>query len=477
MRSYLFYDLETSGLSPCFDQVYQFAAIRTDAQLNILDQVEYAVQPTRDIIPSPIAMLTHQLPLELLLAGIPEHQAIANVHALFNQAGTISLGYNTLTFDDEFLRFNFYRHLLTPYTHQFKDGCGRMDILPMLVFYYLYKPDLLKWPMVEGKASLRLDALSKLNQLAEGQAHHAMVDVKATHALARILQQEEKVWHYLLGFFNKEEEQQRFHALTTTIIDKHETKLGLMIYCKWGPALHYQAPVLCLGEHRHYRNQLCWLRLDQEELLSADLEDIVEHAWVCNKKWAEPPFILPLQPRFIKDPEKLELAQEIIAMLAAQPELLEALQHHYLEYKHPVYPDTDIDAALYQISFMSREDEYLSRKLHAAPAAAKSKIKAEFVSPDLQVLAERYLGRFYYEHLTAREQAKFDAYLADIYYREDVQIFDYTHKDSQKKLLRMEALGQLQQEALPAGLKLEALTPVQAQRLRELEHYLRTLEV
>ena len=61
MNTYLFYDLETSGLNPCFDQIYQFAAIRTDMDLNPIEEIEIEVRPTKDIIPSPMAMVTHQL--------------------------------------------------------------------------------------------------------------------------------------------------------------------------------------------------------------------------------------------------------------------------------------------------------------------------------------------------------------------------------------------------------------------------------
>ena len=62
-KTFLFYDLETSGLDKAFDQVMQFAAIRTDASLNELERYEYPVAITKDIIPSARAMITHGQPL------------------------------------------------------------------------------------------------------------------------------------------------------------------------------------------------------------------------------------------------------------------------------------------------------------------------------------------------------------------------------------------------------------------------------
>ena len=51
--SYLFYDIETTGLNKAFDQVLQFAAVRTDNKLNELDRHSIRIKLRPDIIPSP----------------------------------------------------------------------------------------------------------------------------------------------------------------------------------------------------------------------------------------------------------------------------------------------------------------------------------------------------------------------------------------------------------------------------------------
>ena len=54
--------------------------------------------------------------MELALMTIkmlPEVHAIRHIHQIHNEPGTISGGYNTLGFDDEFLRFYFMK-LITP---------------------------------------------------------------------------------------------------------------------------------------------------------------------------------------------------------------------------------------------------------------------------------------------------------------------------------------------------------------------------
>src|SRR3546814_16712179 len=56
--SFLFYDLETFGTDPRRSRIAQFAAIRTDAQLNEVEApVEFFVKPADDLLPSPMATL------------------------------------------------------------------------------------------------------------------------------------------------------------------------------------------------------------------------------------------------------------------------------------------------------------------------------------------------------------------------------------------------------------------------------------
>ena len=184
-KTYLFYDIETTGLSKAFDQVLQFAAIRTDSQLNELDRFTVKVQLRPDVIPSPGAVITNRISLKDQVTGLCEYEAIRKIHHLINQRNTISLGYNSLGFDDEFLRFAFHRNLLPPYTHQFKNGCRRMDLLPIAVMFWLYKREVITWPQLNTKPSLKLEHINEVNQLASGPSHEATVDVEATLGLAR----------------------------------------------------------------------------------------------------------------------------------------------------------------------------------------------------------------------------------------------------------------------------------------------------
>lgn len=59
--SFVFYDTETTGLRIGFDQIVQFAAIRTDNDLNELDRFEIRSKLLPHVVPHPTALLTNGL--------------------------------------------------------------------------------------------------------------------------------------------------------------------------------------------------------------------------------------------------------------------------------------------------------------------------------------------------------------------------------------------------------------------------------
>ena len=55
--SYVFYDTETTGTDTTFDQILQFAAILTDADLRELDRFEIRCRLLPHVIPAAGALL------------------------------------------------------------------------------------------------------------------------------------------------------------------------------------------------------------------------------------------------------------------------------------------------------------------------------------------------------------------------------------------------------------------------------------
>ena len=60
-ETFLFYDIETTGLSRAYDQILEFAAIRTDAGLNEIERFSASLRLRQDVIPSPAAILVNRI--------------------------------------------------------------------------------------------------------------------------------------------------------------------------------------------------------------------------------------------------------------------------------------------------------------------------------------------------------------------------------------------------------------------------------
>jgi len=403
--TYLFYDIETTGLNKCFDQVLQFAAIRTDLELNELDRHFIHIRLNHDVIPSPSAIITHRISMEEIESGQPEIEAIHEIHRLMNMPGTISCGYNSLGFDDEFLRFSFYRNLLPPYTHQFANQCRRMDLYPITVMFYLFKHDAIDWPTRDGKITMKLEYLSETNQLSEGRAHNAMVDVEATLSLARKFIRHKNLWGYACGYFDKNEDVQRSQQLPISFATEQMTfREAVLINGNLGATSYYQAPVLSLGQHQHYKNQSLWLRLDNELLQTTTADTIAETTYVIRKRAGEQPILLPPLERFLihLTPERRELATANKLWLRNNPDILQLICDYHQQYCYPKVENVDPDAALYELNFPTAREEFLFQRFHLAKPEDKEKVALQFPNSIRQEQAIRILGR-HFPHVLSEE--------------------------------------------------------------------------
>jgi exodeoxyribonuclease I len=406
-NTYLFYDIETSGLNKCFDQILQFAAIRTDLELNELEQHNILIKLNLDVIPSPQAILTHNISVEQMQNGIGEYEAIKQIHRLMNHPGTISLGYNSLNFDDEFLRFSFYRNLLPPYTHQYANNCHRMDIYPLTVMYFLYQNKALQWPIMADKPSLKLEDLNTINKLIIGDSHDALIDVKITLELARNFIKYREIWDYLSTYFKKPMELQRIEKLS----------MAIMVDGIFGANNNYQTVAMSLGGHNHYKNQTLWLQLDSPKLQTTTLDSIPQTSYIVRKKATENYLLLPYSTKFSQylNAERLGLIADNQKWLQQNPQILHAISTYYKEYKYPIIANIDIDAALYQNGFATDREQTLCAKFHTLPISEKIKLLDKFANTKLLTQAIRLLGRNYPDSLPDNYANKFIADLKSIY--------------------------------------------------------------
>ena len=198
--SYFFYDLETTGLSASNDRLLEFAGCRLDSNLEpVAEPIDYLVKISPDVIPRPGAIVTNKISLvEANSNGLTESELVTELERSVWQPNTVFSGYNSVDFDDNFIRNLCYRNFVDPYDWQRADGCASWDLLPVMAFCRDLRPAGINWPTKKsGAPSLTLAALAGANNIKPPR-HRAVDDVQATISLARLLKNRQpRLFDYL----------------------------------------------------------------------------------------------------------------------------------------------------------------------------------------------------------------------------------------------------------------------------------------
>lgn len=200
--TFFWHDYETFGVDPRRSRPAQFAGVRTNAALEeVAPPLMLYCRPAPDFLPDPESCLvTGITPQQALAQGVAEHAFAAAIERELAVPGTVGVGYNSIRFDDEVTRFLFWRNLIDPYSREWRNGCGRWDLLDVVRCTFALRPEGIEWPLGDdGRPTFRLDRLSAANGLVHASAHDALSDVRATVALARLLRTKKpRLWAFLL---------------------------------------------------------------------------------------------------------------------------------------------------------------------------------------------------------------------------------------------------------------------------------------
>ncbi|MDR0274200.1 MAG: exodeoxyribonuclease I, partial [Burkholderiaceae bacterium] len=271
-QTFLWHDYETFGVQPRRDRPAQFAAIRTDAQLNPTGAplVLYC-QPALDALPDPQScLITGITPQECAAKGVPEHIFADRIAQALGEPGTVGVGYNSIRFDDEVTRFLFWRNLIDPYAREWQNDCGRWDLLDVARCTHALRPGGIEWPLGEdGLPSFKLEKLTAANGLAHEHAHDALSDVQATLALARLIRaRQPRLFDFCLSLRDKHRVAREL-GLPASI---REARPFLHVSGRFGAARGCLAVMAPLAMHPVNKNELLAWDLSADPAELADLK-------------------------------------------------------------------------------------------------------------------------------------------------------------------------------------------------------------
>ena len=428
MHTFLWHDYETFGANVRRDRPAQFAAIRTDADLQeVGEPLMLYCQPAPDFLPEPEAcLITGITPQTCLERGVPEHAFCAQIEAAFAAPGTVGVGYNTIRFDDEITRFMLWRNLADPYAREWQNDCGRWDLLDVVRLTYALRPAGIVWPKKEdGSPSFKLEDLARANGLLHDAAHDALSDVRATIALARLVRDHQpKLFDFAFGLHRK---------------DKVAAELGLPSTAQTAkPFLHVSgmfpadrgclAVMWPLAQHPSNKNEiLAWdLAHDPSVLAGLGADEIRQRIFTRAADLPEGMARLPLKGVHLnKSPMVVGNLRTLSAEMAArwQIDLERAARHAEAAralpdlsavwaevYRRPPEEGPrDVDEDLYG-GFVGNADRRRLTQLRALAPEALAAARTGFDDPRLEELLFRYRARNFVETLSEEEQERWEQY-------------------------------------------------------------------
>ncbi|MEI8029102.1 MAG: exodeoxyribonuclease I [Comamonadaceae bacterium] len=420
-HTFLWHDYETFGTQVRRDRPAQFAAIRTDAELNeIGSPVMLYCQPANDFLPDPqsclITGITPQLCLE---KGVPEYQFAAQIEQLLAQPGTVGVGYNTIRFDDEITRFMLWRNLMDPYAREWQNDCGRWDLLDVVRTAYALRPEGIVWPVnADGAASFKLTDLTAANGLAHQSAHDALSDVRATIALARLIKTAQpRLFDFCFSLHKKDRVATELGLPTTVLTARPFLHVSGMFPATRG-CLALMWP---LAMHPSNKNELiAWdLAHDPRELASINVDEIRLRLFTKNDALPDGMTRLPIKSVHLNKSPMVMNNWKILSPLMAQrwgldldAQLKNAEMARDLPdmsgiwpevFKRPQEAPLDVDEDLYG-GFIGNTDRRRLNQLRQLPADKLAASRPAFDDLRLSELLFRYRARNFPHSLSEQEQ-------------------------------------------------------------------------
>ncbi|WP_248918880.1 exodeoxyribonuclease I [Pseudomonas entomophila] len=419
--SIFWHDYETTGINPRCDRPLQMAGVRTDLDLNEIEEpINLYCRPSQDILPHPAACLvTCITPQQLASQGLCEAEFMTRVHTELARPGTCGAGYNTLRFDDEITRYSLYRNFFDPYAREWQGGNSRWDLIDVVRTAYALRPEGIVWPQQDGRTSLRLELLSKANGIEHGHAHEALSDVRATIALARLIRDRQpKLYDWLFQLRSKHKVMEQIRLLQPL----------LHVSGRFSAERNYIGVVLPLAWHPRNRNALivCDLGQDSAPLLKESAQVLRQRLYTRREDMADGelpvplklvhinrcPVVAPLSVIRAQDQQRLGIDMSTLQSHADHLANQQAIWRDKLDiiYEEEAFaPVEDPEQQLYD-GFLGDRDRRLCEQVRSVDPAQLGQGHWMFDDTRLPELLFRYRARNFADTLDEQELARWHGF-------------------------------------------------------------------
>lgn len=436
MRSFFFYDLETSGFSPRYDRIMQFAGRRTNMKLEpVGEPVNILVKISDDCLPSPGAILTtHITPQQTLADGISEADFCRYFLDEIVRPDTIILGYNSVRFDDEFIRHTLWRCFHDPYEWTWSEGRSRWDLLDVVRFVRALRPDGITWPYKEvadqttGKVrripTVNLVDMARENGFENQNAHDALADVDALISLAKLIKDKQpKMWDFLFNHRDKK---------AVAGIIRPDAPTPFVYTSGRFPSEHEKTTVaVVIGSGKTPASALVWdLRHQITDWANWSDQDLLKNLTADWETRRQPgfqalpikelglnkcPAVAPIGTLDAASQQRIGLTMDQVEAnwraLRCNPDLVKRIVIAWR--RKPAFAKAgDVEGQLYD-SFTPDGDKTKCRLVSAASAHDLADLHPQFVDERLDKLLLRYKARNYPNSLSEAEQAQWEQYRAN----------------------------------------------------------------
>ena len=421
--SIYWYDLETFGIDPKYYRIAQFAGIRTDPELNVIDDplVMYC-QPGNDFLPDPSSCLVTGITPQIAQSkGLKEPEFIAKIHQEFSKPGTCVTGYNNIRFDDEFIRYTLYRNFFDPYSREWMHGNSRWDIIDMVRLTKALRPQGIQWPKKEGGiASYKLEDLTRANNIQHESAHDALSDVYATIAVAKLIKvQQPKLYEFVF--------QHRDKQSLLALLNVHAQMPVVHVSGMYSTERGCTAIVLPLALHPVNKNAIVVFDLsaDPTELINLTSEEIQQRVFTAQTQLPDGvdriplkavhvnkcPIVVPLNTLDEASAARLGIDKaqclQNAEVLRDAPGLSKKIASAFKPNGQAFNDDPDF--SLYG-GFFSDSDKQKMDLIRSTPAGQLGALPQVYEDKRLPEMVFRYRARNYYETLSKEEKLQWQEF-------------------------------------------------------------------